>query len=280
MTTRIVCLGMWMLSAGMAQQPRQIGAGVNFYSLEKEVALGNQVAAEFRKSHRMLESPVVAAYVNGIGQRLVSQMGGPPFTYRFEVYADDSRAMPEVAALPGGFVFVPTSLMLAVYDEDELAGMLAHGIAHVASRHGTKQATKAELVDRATIPLIYMGGWSGAAMRQGQAQAIPMGMLQTVRKFELDADVLAARAMAAAGYDPAALARYIERVQSPDEGEPKVWSALPARWQRLAAIREVIAGLGLQVYRTHEGLTQAQEEVKRVTTRPETPPKAPPTLRK
>jgi predicted Zn-dependent protease len=266
---------MLVLSAAMAQQ--EIGKGVNFYSLEKEVALGKQLAAELRRSHRVLESAAAAAYVNAIGQRLAAQMGGPPFNYTFEVYADDSLAMPEVAALPGGFLFVPSSLILAAKDEDELAGMLAHAIAHVASRHGTKQATKAEMVERATIPLIYMGGVSGAAMRDSQAIAIPMGMLQAARKYELQADVLAASKMAATGYDPTALARYIERVQSPDEAQPKMWSALPARSQRLDAIREVINGLGAKAYEPHEGMAQVQEEVRRLTA---TPPKAPPALRK
>lgn len=148
--------------------------------------------------------------------------------------------------------------------EDELAGMLAHAIAHVASRDVTQQATKTEFVNRASVPLIYMGAWTGYAMPEGQSP-VPLGMLQMWRKYELDADRLAARKMATAGYDPAALARYIERVQAPDKMQPKMWSALPQRSQRVEAIRAVLGELPAQVYGPHEGLEKVQEEVRRLT---------------
>jgi predicted Zn-dependent protease len=205
------------------------------------------------------------------------QIGGPPFTYTFALIADDATAIHEVAAIPGGFLFVPTSLILAAKDEDELAGMLAHAIAHVASRDGTRQATRAELVNMASVPLIFTGGWTGYAVREGQSLAIPLGMLQIWRKCELNADRLAARKMAAAGYDPAALARYIERVQAPDEMQPKMWSSLPQRSQRVEAIRAVIGDLPAKVYGPHEGLEKVQEDVRRLTA---STPKAPPTLSK
>jgi predicted Zn-dependent protease len=166
---------------------------------------------------------------------------------------------------------VPSSLILAVKDEDELAGMLAHAIAHVASRNGTRLASKTELVNMASVPLIYMGGWTG------QSLAIPLGMLHIWRRYELDADRLAARKMAAAGYDPAALARYIERVQAPDAVQLKMWSSLPPRSQRVEAIRAVTRDLPAQVYGPHESLEKVQDEVRRMTAGT---PKAPPTLSK
>ena len=261
----------------MAQQERELGKGVNFYSIEKEVALGNRLAAEFRRGARAVESAAALAYVDGIGQRLALQIGGPPFQYTFALIADDRTAIHEVAAFPGGFLFVPASLILAVQGEDELAGMLAHAIAHIASRQGTRLASKAEMVNLSSVPLIYMGGWAGQGAREGQSLAIPLGMLQIWRKYELDADRLAARNMAAAGYDPAALARYIERVQSPDETQVKMWSALPPRSARLEAIRAVIAGLPAQVYGPREGLEKVQDDVRRLTA---SPPPTPPTLSK
>jgi predicted Zn-dependent protease len=262
MAMRMVCL-LTILALLAAAQEREVGKGVNFYSIEKEIALGNQIAAEFRRDARPLESPAALAYVNGIGQRLAKEIGGPAFPYTFALVADDPAEVHEVAAFPGGFLFVPSSLILAVKDEDELAGMIAHAIAHVAGRDGTKLATKAEIVNLASVPLIYMGGWAGYAMRQGQALAIPLGMLQTVRASELSADRLAANKMAAAGWDPAALARFIERVQAPDEAEPKMRSPLPERRQRVEAIRAVIAGLPAKVYEAHEGLGAIQDEVRR-----------------
>lgn len=226
----------------------ELGKGVNFYSIEKEIALGNQLAIEFRRSTRALASRAALTYVTRIGQRLVAQVGGPPFPYTFAVVADDPTAIHEVAAFPGGFVFVSSSLILAVKDEDELAGMLAHAIAHIASRDWTRQATRAELVSIASVPLIYVDGRIEYSRREAQYLAIPLGMLQMRRKCELAADRLAAIQMAAAGYDPSALARYIERVQAPAEMQPRVLSSLPQRSQRLETIRAVINDLPAQVY--------------------------------
>jgi predicted Zn-dependent protease len=275
MTTRVLCLVSLLVGTAAAQLQREPGNGVNFYSIEKEIGLGNQLAAQFRRETRALESAAALAYVNGIGQRLAAQTGGPAFTYTFELVADDPTVIHEVAAFPGGFLFVPASLILAVKDEDELAGMLAHAIAHVASRDGTRQATRAQLVKAASVPLIYMGGWTGYAIQQAEAQAIPLGMRQVWRNFEMNADRLAAHKMAAAGYDPMALARYIERVQAQDDTEPKAWSPLPQRSERIEAIRAVIASLPAQVYGPHEGLERIQEEVRRLTA---SAPKAAPSL--
>jgi predicted Zn-dependent protease len=265
METRVVWL--IVLLGGLSQaQEREPGKGVNFYSIEKEIALGNQLAMEFRQRTRAVESPAVLAYVNGIGQRLVKEMAGPAFPYAFSVIADDLTVIHEPAAFPGGAVFVPASLILAAKDEDELAGMLAHSIAHVAGRDATKQATKAEIVSVASEPLIFMGGWTGYGLRQGAELAIPLGMQRAWRAFELNADRVAARTMAAAGWDPEGLARYIERVQAADDaGAQKKWSALPDKAERLAALRMVIDGLPARTYPGHDGFQQMQEEVRRAT---------------
>lgn len=172
-----------------AAQEREPSKGINFYSIEHEMVLGRRLAAEFQRDTKPLESAATLAYINGIGQRLAAQIGGPPFTYTFAVVADDPRVLHEVAAFPGGFLFVPASLILAVKDEDELAGMLARTIAHVASRDGTRQATKAELIN-ASLPVFYLDGWTGYAVRQGESMAIPLGLLQMWRRLELDAGPL------------------------------------------------------------------------------------------
>src|SRR5262249_3655821 len=144
MTARILCAISFLAGIAIAQQDREPGKGVNLYSIEKEIALGKQLSTEFRRGSRAVESAAAIAYVDGIGQRLAAEIGGPQFQYTFGLIEDDPNAVHEVVAFPGGFLFVPSSLILAVQDEDELAGMLAHAIAHVASRHGTRQATRAE----------------------------------------------------------------------------------------------------------------------------------------
>jgi predicted Zn-dependent protease len=271
-----VCL---VVAFASAQEPGP-GKGINFYSIEKEMALGRQLAAEFQRDTTPLVSPAALAYINGMGQRLAAQIGGPPFTYTFALVADDPTVVHEVAAFPGGFLFVPASLILAVKDEDELAGMLAHAIAHVASRDGTRLATRADLTNTSAVPVIYMGGWTGYAVRQGQSMAVPLGLLQMWRTLELDADRLAASKMPAAGYDPKALARYIDREQaSYDQYSQRAFSSLPRRTKRLEAIRAVIGGLPAQVYPPHEGLHKVQEEVRRLTGSV-SPGKQPPTLAK
>src|SRR5262245_52430355 len=105
MTSRFifVCL----FSASVGAQERVPGRGINFYSIEKEMALGRQLAAEFQSATRPLESPLALTYINGIGQRLAAEIGGPPFTYSFALVADDPTVLHEVAAFPGGFLFVP-----------------------------------------------------------------------------------------------------------------------------------------------------------------------------
>ena len=130
------------------------------------------------------------------------------------------------------------------------------------------------------VPLIYMAGWAGYGIGQAQSSTIPLAFLQMWRKFELDADRLAASKMPAAGYHPAALARYIDREQAPDdEHSQRIFSPLPRRTQRLEAIRAVIGELPAQVYSPHKGLDKIQEEVRRLTASV-APAKLPPTLAK
>jgi len=243
----------------------QPGRGVNFYSLEKEAALGQQLAAEFTRDNPVVEIPSVQQYVQQLGDRLVAEFAGPPFTYKYALVAD-SPTFNEMVAMPGGSVFVPLSIILAARDEDEFAGILAHAIAHIANRDGSRQATKAELMNTASIPLIYMGGWTGYAIREGASLAIPIGFAQFQRKMELADDQLAARNMAALGYDPAALAHFIDRTQAAyDQWRSRQVSPLPPRAERVAGIQEVIASLPQQTYSPHTGFDRIQDEVRRLT---------------
>lgn len=140
---------------------RNVGKGVNFYSLEKEIAIGKQLAQEVERQARIVDDPVIAEYVNRIGQNLVRNSDAKvPFTIKV-IDSEEVNAF----ALPGGFFFVNTGILMKADTEAELAGVMAHEIGHVAARHGTRNATKAQLVNYGTIPLIFMGGWIGYGVR-------------------------------------------------------------------------------------------------------------------
>ena len=235
---QIFCLLAFLAALACAQEAGP-GRGVNFYSIEKEVALGRQLAAEFEREHPPVADPAVQSRINDIGQRLAAHSGNSLLTYTFTLIADDPTVGHEPPAFPGGFVFVPERMIVAAKDDNELAGMLAHSMAHIAARHGTKEATRAELGQISTM-MIYMGGDPGSAMRRGSEMALPVKMRALHRSQELEADSLAVRMMAGAGYNPAGLARYIEREQTSDDVPG---SAMPSRAERLAVIQAAIAGL-------------------------------------
>ena len=222
----------------------------------------------------MFDASSVNAYLNELGQRLAAQAPATGFNYTFELVDDDNTWIHEAAAFPGGPVFVPASLVLAAADEDELAGMLAHAIAHIATRQETRQMTRGQIANQATIPLIVMGGWSGYAIRQGNA--LPTGFLAFQRKNELESDQLAVRILSSAGYDPQALARYIERVQPADPPLRNATAPYPDKDQRLAALQSAIRQLPPATYAAHPALDAIHQDVTQLTSAPrKTAPRRP-----
>src|SRR5262249_52737130 len=162
---------------------RNVGKGINFYSIEKEIAMGRQLAEEVRKQGKLLDDPIVGEYINRLGQNLVRNSDATiPFTFQI-VEGEQLNAF----ALPGGFVFVNTGLIQAAESEAELAGAMAHEIAHVAARHMTRQMTRQQIVSYGTLPLIFLGGWTGYAVRQGVGAGIPLGFLSFSRGDESEA---------------------------------------------------------------------------------------------
>jgi len=219
---------------------RDVGKGVNFYSLEKEIALGKQLAQEVERQAKIVDDPIIAEYVNRVGQNLVRNSDAKvPFTIKV-LDTEEVNAF----ALPGGFFFVNTGLMLKADTEAELAGVMSHEIAHVAARHGTKQATKAELINIASIPLIFMGGWTGYAIRQGAGLAIPLGFLQFTQGAEREADYLGLQYMYKAGYDPTAFVDFFEKIQTLEKKKPgtlaKVFSTHPMTDNRIKSAQDEI----------------------------------------
>ena len=249
----------------LAQYQATGGKGANFYSLEKEAALGEQLATEMRQRTTAIENPHLQEYVDRIGQKLADHSPNARSKFTFSVIAEDPcPTVHEPAALPAGYVFVPAALFLAAQDEAEFAGMLAHAMEHVAERHGTRQATRGEIAGSASVPLVFMGGINGCA----SDQAVPLGFVAFQRNFERQADFLAVQAMARAGYDPRALARYIERVQPPvppPSTARAAFSPLPRRDDRVGIMESAISKVPATQYAAPAPgeFSAAQEEVRR-----------------
>jgi predicted Zn-dependent protease len=223
---------------------RDVSKGVNFYSLEKERALGRQLAQEVERQAKIVDDPLIAEYINRLGQRLVRNSDAKgPFTFKV-IESPEVNAF----ALPGGYVFVYSGLIRIADEEDELAAALAHEIAHVAARHMTRQATKTQLASMAAIPAgIFLGGWTGYAARQGAGLAIPMTFLSFARKDESEADYLGVQYLYAAGYDPTGAISIFEKMEALERRAPgtisRAFSTHPMDADRIARTEKEIEAI-------------------------------------
>jgi predicted Zn-dependent protease len=219
---------------------RNVSGKVNFYSLEKEIALGKQLASEVERQAKIINDPVIAEYVNRVGQNLVRNSDAKvPFTIKV-IDSEEVNAF----ALPGGFFFVNSGLILKADNEAELAGVMAHEIGHVAARHGTRQATRGEIAQLGMIPLIFMGGWTGYGIYQAASVLVPVGFLKFSRAMESEADLLGLEYMYKAGYDPTAFVDFFEKIETLEKRKPgtvsKLFSTHPPTDSRIQAAQKNI----------------------------------------
>jgi beta-barrel assembly-enhancing protease len=222
---------------------RDVGKGLDFYSLEKEIALGKQLAQQVDRSAKFVTDPVVTEYVNRVGQNLVRNSDcRVPFTIKV-IDSDVVNAF----ALPGGFLYINSGLILHADEESELAGVMGHETAHVCLRHGTKNATKQEIVQIASIPaMIFIPyTWAGYAIYQGMNFAIPLTFLKFSRDEEYQADYFGLQYMYKAGYDPNSFVAFFEKVEADEKKQPgtipKVFADHPPTPDRVEAIQKEIA---------------------------------------
>jgi predicted Zn-dependent protease len=223
---------------------RDIGArGLgNWYSTESEIKMGKSYSMELEKSTKMINDPVVTEYVNRIGQNIVKNSDCKvPFTIKV-IDSDEVNAM----ALPGGFFYVNSGLILAADEEAEMAGVMAHETAHVCAHHAAREQTRATYAQiGAMAAAIAIPGWAGYGIYEASGLAIPMGMLSFSREFEAQADYLGVQYMYRAGYDPQAFVTFFEKIQNLEKRKPgavaRAFSSHPQTPDRIEHSQQEIA---------------------------------------
>jgi hypothetical protein len=213
----------------------------NWYSTDSEIRMGRQYAAEIEKSTRFITDPVVTEYVNRIGQNIVKNSDCKvPFTIKV-IDSDEINAM----ALPGGFFYVNSGLILNADEEAEMAGVMAHETAHVCAHHAAREMTRANYAQIGMVPLIFIGGWTGYGIYEAASIGVPLTFLHFSREFEAQADYLGVQYMYRAGYDPQAFISFFEKVQALEKRKPglvaKTFSDHPQTPDRIEHSQQEIA---------------------------------------
>ena len=222
---------------------RDIGArGLgNWYSTDTEIKMGKSYADEIEKSSKFITDSVVDEYVNRIGQNIVKNSDCKvPFTIKV-IDSDEINAF----ALPGGFFYVNSGLILNADEEAELAGVMAHETAHVCAHHAVREMTRLNYAQLGTIPLIFIGGWTGYGIYEAASIGVPITFMKFSREFEAQADYLGVQYMYRAGYDPQAFITFFEKVQALEKRKPgavaKVFADHPQTPDRILHTQEEIA---------------------------------------
>jgi predicted Zn-dependent protease len=223
---------------------REIGArgAGNWYSTNWEIGVGGEYSQEVLKSSHMITDPVVTEYVNRIGQNIVKNSDAKvPFTIRV-IDSDEINAF----ALPGGFFFVNSGLILAADEESELAGVMAHEISHVIAHHAAREMTRADYAQIGSIAtMIFLPGWTGYGVYEASQIGIPLTFLEFSRTFEAEADYLGVQYMYKAGYDPQGMITMFEKLEALEKQKPgslsKAFEDHPPTGDRIVSIENEIA---------------------------------------
>jgi predicted Zn-dependent protease len=222
---------------------RNVGKGLDFYSQQKEIALGQSLAQQVMRNSKVITDPVVNEYINRVAQNLVRNSDAK-VAFTVHVLQDDTV---NAFALPGGFFFVNSGLILAAHDEDQMAGAMAHEIAHVAARHATRTATKAELMQLLAIPAIIAAGpgFGGLGAEEAANVALPAEYEHFSRGDEEEADWLGTQYLWKAGYDPQGMAQMFEILEAEEQQRPglvaRFFASHPETNQRIALTEKEIA---------------------------------------
>ena len=215
----------------------------NWYSLEKQVAMGQQYSQQVEHGVKLITDPVITEYVNRIGQNLVRNSDSKvPFTIKV-IDTDEINAF----ALPGGYFYVNSGLILAADNEAELAGVMAHEIAHVAACHVAREQTRSNIVNLASIPLVFVpGGWAVyEATQVAMGIGVPLTFMKFSRNFESEADFLGMEYMYKAGYDPQSFISFFEKIEAQEKKKPgtlaKAFSSHPMTPDRVTHAQQEMA---------------------------------------
>jgi predicted Zn-dependent protease len=214
----------------------------NWYSIDTDIKVGKQYAMMVEQSARMIQDPVINEYVNRVGQNLVRNSDAKvPFTIKV-VDSDDVNAF----ALPGGFFYVNSGLILAADNEAELAGVMAHEISHVVLRHATQEMTRRNYVQLSTVPLMFVIHSWGVyeAVNMAMSLALPVTFMKFSRDFEAQADYFGLQYMYKAGYDPQAFIAFFEKLKALEKQKPgalaKAFASHPQTPDRILKSQEEI----------------------------------------
>lgn len=222
---------------------RGIGKGVNGYSLEEERELGRQLSGQLETMTKLIPDPVIMGYVDRLGQRIVRHSDAQvPFIIKV-VQSDEISAL----AFPGGYLYVNSGLILAADSEAELAGLMAHEVAHIAARHATRAETRMQIWNVLSIVLTYIGGPAGAALRGVVGVAAPASFMKFTRDAEREADLLGLEYEYAAGYDPQAFVQFFEKLHSKENHKrrfiARAFAAYPMTEDRIKRAQQAISTL-------------------------------------
>ena len=196
---------------------RIFGVLPNWVSLEKEVAMGSQIAGEFEQTARLIDDPVVSEYVDRVGQNIVKHSDAKvPFHIKV-VDTDEVNAF----AFPGGYFYVNKGLILAADTEAEMAGVMAHEISHVTARHATTRMSKGQYLQLAAIPALFVGGyWAQMGIQNALGLGLNLELMGITRESEREADQLGIQYLWNTGYDPNAFVSFFEKMQEQEKSKP------------------------------------------------------------